>query len=77
MNITPCNVTIRNYINLQQEVTEDALASAEFGLAYDLLYFGAESAETPKYDLFVRTLTKKGVRPERASELAKMVNELI
>ena len=70
-------MNIANYIDLNQEYTEDALKSAEFGLAYDLLYFGAESAETPKYDRFVSVLTKKGVRPERASELAKMVNELI
>lgn len=64
-------MNIANYIDLSQEHTEEALRSAEFGLAYDILYF---CAETPKYDRFVKMLTKKGVRPERASELAKMVN---
>jgi len=65
-------MTISNYIDLNQEYTESALKSAEFGLAYDLLHFFV--VETPKYDCFVKMLTKKGVRPERATQLAEMVN---
>jgi len=63
--------TISDYIDLTAEQSESDLSRAEFGLAYDLLYF---CAETPKYDRFVEILTKKGVRQERAAKLAKMVH---